>query len=198
MFSVNKLANKILYPDCLGHFSISPSLTRLPLHIFFKNIQQPLPLQAYLYFKQEDKPGISHSCEMVLPPYLTQQTVIILDKAIETSLIASPYFEDISIDLSDSENLMNIPVDQHLGKVEVAVVNLKYSIEKNSLYNQTCIVHKNISLSKIKYYHDAKSEAVHRIQTCLYTNYLTKGRMGVKMDLPVWNEVINRVNKSTS
>lgn len=188
MFSVNRSVKKILYPDCAGHFSISPSLTSLPLAPFFKHIRDPFPFKAHLYFKHEDLMGsTNYGTEYSVPPIsLTHGEVTVLKRVTETSVIASPFFEDSPIDVLISENLINIPLDRYLSKIEISVVEVQDSMERNKLFSDSMAVLQKVNLSRIKYYHDAESEMVHYTQTLLYTRCQSKGKTGIRLDQPVW------------
>lgn len=190
VFSVNKSVNKILYPDCGGHFSISPAQTALPLNSFFKRIPDQFPFKAHLYFKQEDlTSSVSFNTDSAIPPVsLTQGEVTVLKKVTESAILASPFFEDSPVDVSNSENLVHIPLDRYLGKMEVAVVEVGDAAERNRLYGDTCVAFEKMNLKKVKYYHDAESEVVHFTQTFLYTKCQGRGTTGIKMDLPTWNK----------
>ena len=63
-------------------------------------------------------------CGSVPPLSLTQDEVTVLKRTTETSVIASPFFEDSPVDVACSENLINIPLDRHLGKIEISVVEV--------------------------------------------------------------------------
>lgn len=195
MYSINKSMTKFLYPDCAGHFSISPSLTALPISSFFKHVSEQFPFKAHLFFKTEDLvSSVSYNTAGTIPPEtLTHNEVTVLKRVTETAALASPFFEDSPVDVSNSENLVHIPLDRHLNKIEISVIQLGDSIERNKLYSDTCIALENINLKKVKYYHDSESEASHYTQTFLYTKCLSKGSTGIQMDLPVWNKSTDKV-----
>jgi hypothetical protein len=50
--------------------------------------------------------------------------VTVLKRVTETAVIASPFFDDSPLDVSHSENLINIPLDRYLSKVEISVVEV--------------------------------------------------------------------------
>ena len=183
MFSVNTGLKKILYPDCAGHFSLSPSLTSLPLFSFFKHMKVVFPFKGLLFFPTD---GSKSSNTAIPPASLTLGEVTVLKKMTEVSVIASPFFEDSPVDVSCSENLINIPIDRYLGKIEISPVELRDPMERNKLFNDACVVYEKINLSNVKYYHDAESEGVHLTQTYLYTKCQAKGKTGIKIDQPVW------------
>lgn len=185
VFSVNYSVHKMLYPECAGHFSLSPSLTSLPLSAFFKYIKDIFPFKAHLFFSTENlTSSLSNTEATTLPASLTQGEVMVLKKTLETSVIASPFFDDTPVSMCN-ENLINIPLDRYLNKIEISVVALD-PMDQNKLFSESLLVHEKVDLSKIKYYHDAETEEVHQTQTCLYTKCQSKGRIGIKMDQPVW------------
>ncbi len=196
VFSVHKTMKKMLPPDCNGHFSLSPSLTKLPLSTFFKHYEKKFPFQAHLFFKPEDlSSSLNRSSERSPPQSLTQSVVTIMEVVVELSAIVSPYFDDVEIDVSNSENLINIPLDDYLGRIEVAIVTIEDPIAKNKLYSDTCIIHEKINFSKIKYYHESRSEQSHMTQTFLYGSCQSRGRTGMHMELPSWAPTPTQSNK---
>lgn len=194
---MNKSLNKILYPDCCGHFSLSPFNISLPFPSFFKHITDKFPFKAHLYFNPKDmRSSINFETDSTVPPIsLAQGEVTVLKKVMETSLIASPFFEDTAIDVSISENLINIPVDRYLSKIEIKVVELTDPTEKNKLFSDTCVVYEKINLAKVKYCHDAEKFVTHLTQTFLYTKCQTKGKTGIKMDMPTWKTPSGKVSQ---
>lgn len=191
VFSVHTGLKKVLYPDCAGHFSLSPSLTCLPLSSFFKHMQVVFPFKALLFFTTD---GSTSPDTTILPASLTQGDVTVLRKVTETAVIASPFFEDSPVDVSCSDNLIHIPLDRYLSKIEISPVELRDPMELNKLFNDTCVVYEKIILSNVKYYHDAESENVHLTQTYLYTKCQSKGKTGIKMDQPVWKTATDSVS----
>ncbi len=199
MFSITKSRKKILYPDCAGHFSLSTLLISLPLATFFKYIQNvSFPFKARLYFKSDYTTSMCCSdTESTIPPTsLTDNDVMVLKKVVETSVIASPFFEDSPVDVANSENLLHIPLDRYLSKVEISIVEIADATERNKLYNDTCTVHEKINLSQVKYYHDSDTQLVHHTQTYLYAKCRPGGRTGIKMELPVWKPSSDKVRNN--
>lgn len=256
VFSVKSAKKKTLYPECAGHFSISPSLTSLPLVTFLEHVKDPFPFKAQLFFKDEDLKTNYRVDAMIPPISLTQEEVSVLKRVTETSVIASPFFEDSPVDVSNSENLINIPLDRQIGKIEISVVEvrggereekgarergeegkgrgkgrreggrreeiegcreggevgegggggegrtcLQYlaphfgfhflqmrdTLERNTLFNNSMTVYQKVDFSKLKYYHDAESEIVYYTQTHLYTKCQNKDKIGIKLVQPAWN-----------
>lgn len=187
---------KILYPDCAGHFSLSPRLNALTPSKFFKHMTDAIfPFRAKLFFKSDFITSIHCSAteSTIPPPSLTDNEVMVQKKDLETSLIASPFFEDSPVDISNSENLLHIPLDRHLSKVEISIVPITDSTERNRLYSDTCTVHEKINLSHVKYYHDSENELVHHTQTYLYAKCRATGRTGIQMDKPAWKSAPDKV-----
>ena len=194
MYSITKRMEKVLFPDCTGHFSLSPSLTRLPMAALFKNmsgLSKCFPLHAYLFFKPEDfvsSIAIESDCSTIPPSSLSQNLVTIVDKILETALILSPYLDSETLDIRNSENLLHVIMDDKFGPMEVSINEVGDHSEKSKLFNNTCTIHDSIDLSKIKYYHAADSSLVYHTQAYLYGRCQSK-KLGVKMDLPMWTDV---------
>lgn len=181
---------KILYHDCAGHFSLSPSLTRLPMSSLFKHISRfmdKLPLQAFLFFKPEDISNAYGLDEVIPPPTLSQNVVTIERKELESALIMSPYLECDELDIKNSENLLHVVIDDKFGAIEISFDEVTEHADRSKLYNDTCTIHDNIDLSKIKYYHSSASALIFFTQAFLYGRCQSK-KLGVKMDLPTWSE----------
>lgn len=188
---MNKSMTKMLPPECAGHFSLSPSMTALPMSSFFKRVPDLFPFKAYLYFKAEDLTvslNFNSSTFTVPPTSLAQNEVTVLKRVTETAVLASPYFEDCPVDVANSENLIHIPLDRRLNKIEISIVELGDATERNKLYNDTCLALEKINLRKVKYYHDTETELAHHTQTFLYTKCQAKGNTGIQMDPPTWNK----------
>ena len=185
---------KVLFPDCAGHFSLSPSLTRLPMSTLFKHMthfSKSFPLQAYLFFKPEDilsNPSLDGDWSAIPPPSLSQNLVTVENKVLETALIMSPHFDNEPVDLKNSENLLHIMMDKKFEEIEVTIKELGDHAERNKLYNDTCSIHENVNLAKIKYYHSSNSSLVFHTQTYLYSR-CQSFKVGVKMDLPTWTDI---------
>jgi len=193
VYSITKRMEKVLFPDCIGHFSLSPSLTRLPMAILFKNmadLSKCFPLQAYLFFKPEDfvaSTALESDCTTIPPPSLAQNLVTVVGRVLETALIMSPYLDQETVDIRNSENLLHVIMDE-FGGIEVSINEISDHSEKSRLYNNTCAIHESINLSKIKYYHSSDSSLVFHTQAYLYGRCQSK-KLGVKMDLPVWTDI---------
>lgn len=200
VFSVNQSIKKILYPECSGHFSISPSLTSLPLVSLLKHVEDPFPFKAHLFFRHEDlTASVNYGINASVPPLsLTQGEVTVLKRVTETSVIASPFFEDSPVDVSCSENLINIPLDRYLSKIEISVVEVRDSLERNKLYSNSLTVFEKVNFSTLKHYHDAESEMVHCTQTHLYTKCQSKAKTGIKLEQPVWKPAADKVSPNNT
>ena len=197
MYSITKKMKKILFPECTGHFTLSPFLTHLPISVLFKHMPQlcdHFPLPVFLFFKDEELtncPTLS-DIPMIPPASLIKKLVMVQDKVLETSLIISPHLEDASLDLSNSENLINLVIDKRFGALEVLVKDIRDPMEKKKLYNDTCLIHETINFLKVKYYYESVSHLVYNTQIYLYAKCQTKWRTGIKMDLPSWTSTPNR------
>lgn len=194
MYSVTKRMEKILFPDCAGQFSLSPSLTRLPISAIFKHMSDltdRFPLSAFLFFKPEEfSTSLTPSDLITIPPAsLAQNLVTVQEKVLESALILSPHLEDVSLDLRNSENLIHVAIDEKFGPMEVALTEIRDPMERNKLYNDTCLVHESINLLRIKYYHESPSSLVYHTQMYLYAKCQAKWKTGVKMDLPSWTNL---------
>ena len=164
--------------ECLGKFSTDPSLIQMRLLDMLDHVSSLFPSQAMMFTGEEFSRSVQE-----LPSSLLSNRITLTESKTETSLVASTV--DTGIPLEQAENLIDIPLDDCLANVKVAIVQLDDVKETERLQIQTRNLFKNIDLAKLQSYRDAASDNVYTTQSLFYTT-LEKGRerIGVKLDAP--------------
>ena len=178
VYSLSTGGKKQLPLECLGKFSTDPSLTRMCPSDMLDHVSSLFPSQAMMFTGEDFKGPVQE-----LSSSLFSNHVTLTETKTETSLVASTV--DTSIPLEQAENLIDIPLDDCLANVKVAIVHLDDANETEGLQIQTQNLFKNIDLAKLQSYRDATSDNVYATQSLFYAN-LEKGceRIGVKLDVP--------------
>ena len=178
VYSLLTGGKKQLPLECLGKFSTDPSLIQMRLLDMLDHISNLFPSQAMMFTGEEFSRSVQE-----LPNSLLSNRITLTESKTETSLVASTV--DTGIPLEQAENLIDIPLDDCLANVKVAIVQLDDVKETERLQIQTRNLLKNIDLAKLQSYRDAASDNVYTTQSLFYTT-LEKGceRIGVKLDAP--------------
>ena len=171
---------KVLPYDCPGHFSTSPRQVAMQLPDLIEHVPDVLPCQVFLFFDEDctsDKSSFSSTS-------LSNGVVTLVMRKVETSLVASSVFED-EIDLNSDDSLLDIPLDDNLSQIEVAIVKSADIFSRKRLRTATQNILKNVNLSKLRSYRDAASDNVYEAQTMLYSARNVENELlGVKFEAP--------------
>ena len=166
--------------DCPGHFSTSPRQVTMQLPDLIEHVPDVLPCQVFLFFDKDcmsDKSSFSSTS-------LSNGVVTLVMRKVETSLVASSVFED-EIDLNSDDSLLDIPLDDNLSQIEVAIVKSADIFSRKRLRTATQNILKNVNLSKLRSYRDASSGNVYEAQTMLYSARNVENELlGVKFEAP--------------
>ena len=178
VYSLSTGGKKQLPLECLGKFSTDPSLIRMCLSDMLDHVSSLFPSQAMMFTGEDFTRSVQE-----LSSSLFSNHVTLTETKTETSLVASTV--DTSIPLEQAENLIDIPLDDCLANVKVAIVHLDDANETEKLQIHTQNLLKNIDLAKLQSYRDASSDNIYATQSLFYAN-LEKGceRIGVKLDAP--------------
>ena len=178
VYSLSTGGKKQLPLECRGKFSTDPSLIRICLSDMLEHVSNLFPSQAMMFTGEDFTRSVQE-----LSSSLFSNHVTLTETKTETSLVASTV--DASIPLEQTESLIDIPLDDCLADVKVAIVHLDDANETERLQIQTQNLLKNIDLAKLQSYRDASSDNIYATQSLFYTN-LEKGceRIGVKLDVP--------------
>ena len=166
--------------DCPGHFSTSPRQVTMQLPDLIEHVPDVLPCQVFLFFDEDcmsDKSSFSSTS-------LSNGVVTLVMRKVETSLVASSVFED-EIDLNSDDSLLDIPLDDNLSQIEVAIVKSADIFSRKRLRTATQNILKNVNLSKLRSYRDASSGNVYEAQTMLYSARNVENELlGIKFEAP--------------
>ena len=178
VYSLSTGGKKQLPLECLGKFSTDPSLIRMCPSDMLDHVSSLFPSQAMMFTSEDFTRSVQE-----LSTSLFSNHVTLTETKTETSLVASTV--DTSIPLEQAENLIDIPLDDCLANVKVAIVHLDDANETERLQIDTQNLLKNIDLAKLQSYRDASSDNIYATQSLFYAN-LEKGceRIGVKLDAP--------------
>ena len=178
VYSLSTGGKKQLPLECLGKFSTDPSLIRMCPSDMLDHVSSLFPSQAMMFTSEDFTRSVQE-----LSSSLFSNHVTLTETKTETSLVASTV--DTSIPLEQAENLIDIPLDDCLANVKVAIVHLDDANETERLQIDTQNLLKNIDLAKLQSYRDASSDNIYATQSLFYAN-LEKGceRIGVKLDAP--------------
>lgn len=172
---------KVLPYECPGHFSTSPRQVTMQLPDLIEHVPDVLPCQVFLFFDEDctsDKSSFSSTS-------LSNGVVTLVMRKVETSLVASSVFEDDKIDLNSDDSLLDIPLDDNLSQIEVAIVKSADIFSRKRLRTATQNILKNVNLSKLRSYRDAASDNVYEAQTMLYSARNVENELlGVKFEAP--------------
>lgn len=147
-----------------------------------EHVPDVLPCQVSLFFNEEhmsEKSSFSSTS-------LSNGVVTLVNRKVETSLVASSVFEDAEIDLDNDDSLLDIPLDENLSQIEVAIMKSVDTYSRKRLRTATQNILKNVNLSKLRSYRDATSDNVYEAQTLLYSAHNVENeRLGVEFEAPL-------------
>ena len=187
VLSLKTQSTKILPQDCEGFFTLSPRRNQIYLLELVKCIPKALPCEAVIFLNGE----ISSNLQRVSPSLLNA-VVTLTEQKTETSLIASSVTYTGSVEGGGnaepqvSESLVDIPVDDRLRGVEVAIVDTSDFELQEVLNHNTRNLFENFDSTRVQSWYDAPNNNVFLTQSLLYA---TIGRgsegVGVQVDTPL-------------
>ena len=187
VFSVTKKVKKVLSSDCSGRFTTSPRQIALHLPDLLEHVPDVLPCEVLLYFNDHCTNGKSNFSSTSL----SNGVILLTEKKVETSLVVSTVVDDDDFDLDSEDCLLDIPLDENLSQIEVAIVASSSTYARKRLQTATQDILKNVDLSKLRSYRDAASD-IYATQAMLYSTQ--NDRLGVEFETPVG---LNRESSST-
>lgn len=188
VFSVTKKVQKVLSSDCSGHFTTSPRQIALHLPDLLEHVPNVLPCEVLLYFNDYCTNGKSNFSSTSL----SNGVILLTERKVETSLVASTIVDDDDFDLGNEDCLLDIPLDKNLSEIEVAIVGSSNTYTRKRLQTATQNILKNVDLSKLRSYRDAASDNIYATQAMLYSTQ--NDRLGVEFETPVG---LNQESSST-
>ena len=174
VFSFTTNSVKILQANCKGDFSTKPSLIRLHL----PDILTCIPCKAVMFIDETVTP---QATARKFPSSILSGPILIAESKVETSLVASlsktPAHKD-----SGKVTLLDIPLEDYLAEVEVAVLMSPSTQEVQLLCNDTKRIMREFHPNKLKYLREMKSARATRLQSLLYAE-VQKGQEMVGVEL---------------
>ena len=181
VFSVTEKAQKMLPYDFAGRFTTSPRRVAMYLPDLLQHVLDVLPCDVRLFFSEDGDIENKFSSTS-----LNKGVITLTEKKVETSLVASTVIEDTEFDLDCEESLLDIPLDENLSQIEVAIVPSSNTVSRKRLRTATQNILKNVNLSKLRSYRDAASDNVYETQTMLYSAHRVENdRLGVEFETPI-------------
>ena len=153
-------------------------------------VPDALPCNVLLFFGENGDQGNKFSSTS-----LSKGVISLTEKKVEASLVTSTVIEDGEVDVQSDDSLLDIPLDENLSQIEVAIVPSSNTFTRKRLRTATQDILKNVNLSKLRSYRDATSDNVYETQTMLYSAHREDNdRLGVEFATPV---AVNRESTST-
>ena len=184
VYSTTMEIEKLLPADCEAMFSTSPDLTRLLPSIIFARIPNLSPCKAVMYLGE----SIYNSKEVTIPCSLPASMVTIEKFETETSLIVS---SEINTDSTaedegeDEEVLLDIPVNESLSRVEIAVMERQMDDETEKLYDNTRTIFENFNPAKLRSFRGTNSESTYTTQSLFYSSlFQGQEQAGLELERP--------------
>lgn len=186
VLSLKTQSTKILPLDCEGYFTLNPRRNQIYLLELVRCIPDTFPCEAVMFLSAD-----TSSNQQRISPSFLNATVTLMAQKTETSLIASSVTyaststEESRIDVEPrvSEHLGDIPVDDRLGEVEVAVVDTsEYSLQE-VLNHKTRTLFETFDVTRVKSWYDTPSD---NTQSLLYAS-IGRGSegVGIQVDKPL-------------
>lgn len=177
-FSMLTKTEKFLPDDCAAHFTTQPYSVRLHLPEMMEHLVSPFPCQACLFLDESiyQNPDMESQIQD-LPDALLTKVITLRHSITETSLIASsvlrgkphPYDYIDNRTTSEESILFDIPVDETLDEIEVAVLDASDSKATEQLYDSTRAIYERFNPRKVRTYSkDTGSEVTTTAQSLFY------------------------------
>ena len=143
-YSLKTESRKLLPEQCVGNFSVEPEQTKLHVYEFATKLKGILPCKAMMFLYQDSK--YNSSVYNNVPRNLFQKPIMVRSVMSEISLTATSV-TDIPTGLnSNTEHVnfqgkplktvltMELPLDSHLGDIEVEILEAPSESETEKLY----------------------------------------------------------------
>lgn len=159
----------------------------MALHLpeLLEYVPDVLPCKVLLYFDTNGNSNFSSTS-------LSNGVIFLTERKVETSLVASTILDDAEFDLDSEDCLLDIPLDENLSQIEVAIVASSNTYARKRLRTATQNILKNFDLSKLRSYRDAASDNIYATQAMLYSTQ--NDRFGVEFEASIG---LNRESSST-
>ena len=190
VYSLLTNSEKLLHEDCIGQFTTQPYMVRMHLLEMIEHVANPFPHQAIVYFSTDIYQNPETAAQVQeLPDTILSKVITMCHCITETSLIASSLFADEQHPYrnsdSDTDNLFDIPVDDNLAEIEVAVIETNDVEETEKLYDDTRSIVERFNPSKVRSCKDTGSEHTYTAQSLFYSAVRPGYEsIGIEIDTP--------------
>ena len=205
-YSLNTESKKLLPEECEGNFSMSPDHTKLHVYEFAVKFKALLPCKAMMFLCAEtayDSPVFR-----TVPKNLFKKPINVVCVASEVSLTATtvtrkpsptldPKTDHIDFDRKPMKSALplEIPLDSHLGDLEVEILKAPNSAETEKLYINTQELLENANKTPYMILLDKGSDRINDTQSLFYMQvrpeksqlgvaYETSSAVYERMDMP--------------
>ena len=190
-YSLNTESKKLLPEECEGNFSVSPDCTKLHVYEFAVKFKALLPCKAMMFLCAEtsyDSP-VFHS----VPKSLFKKPINVVCVTSEVSLTATtvtgkpsptldPKINHIDFDRNPMKSALplEIPLDSHLGDIDVEILKAPNSAETEKLYINTQELLENANKTPYMILLDKGSDRINDTQSLFYMQVRPeKSQLGV-------------------
>ena len=143
-YSLKTETRKLLPEECVGNFSVEPEHTKLHVYEFAAKLKVILPCKAMMFLYQDSK--YNSSVYSNVPRNLFQKPIIVRSVMSEVSLTVTsvtdnptglgPNIDQVNFQGKPLKTAltMEIPLDSHLGDIEVEILKAPSESETEKLY----------------------------------------------------------------
>lgn len=197
-YSLKTDARKLLPEECEGNFSVDPEHTKLHVYEFAKKLKAVLPCKAMMFLYTGS--GYDSPVFRNVPKSLFRKPISILNVTTEVSLTATsvmvkepPATGHRDMSLTDHHDSMlkpvkpalpmEIPLDSHLGDIEVEILAAPNETETEKLYINTQELLQKVNKEPYMILLDKGSDRINDTQSLFYQQVRSdKCRLGVALE----------------
>jgi len=187
VYSLLTKSEKLLHEDCIGQFTTQPYMVRMHLLEMIEHVAHPFPHQAIMYFSPDIYQNPETAAQVQeLSDTILSKVITMCHCITETSLIASSLHPYHNLDSdSDIDNLFDIPVDENLAKIEVAVIKTNDVEETEKLYVNTRSIVERFNPSRLRSCADTGTKHTFTAQSLFYSAVRPRyENIGIEIDTP--------------
>ena len=201
-YSLKTESKKMLPEECVGNFSVEPERLKMHVYEFAKKLKGILPCKAMMFLCQQANDSTVYSN---VPKNLFLKPIIVRSIMSEVSLTATsvsslpPYMDKSTQHVNfqgkpiKSALTMEIPLDSHLGEIEVEILKAPNKSETEKLYMNTTELLKKANKEPYMILLDKGSDRVNDTQSMFYTK-IRCGRSGLGVDYETSTAIYERLD----
>ena len=188
-FSVQDNCSKLLYENCKGDFSLNAEDTKLHVLEFATHLRKVFPCRVMMFLGTD---GYESSTFRNIPKSLFSKPIKLINEKKEISLVATS--GDIVGDDGKKQppKLIEIPLDSHLGHLEVEIMEPPSEQESEKLYENAQAVMAAYNPRHYMVLIDKGSDKVNETQSAFYMT-VKRDRQNVGIELHASKAVYERL-----